>query len=122
MPTGWKLDRAQRGHLLTRYPPRYGEAVADHVTQLSDKAGGDVADPPDPVSDARIVGRADDGEGVEAMVVAIAGSTDRPDGGVWHVTWSLGEGRAARESNDVIARHGWSDLDGGLLRLEPARW
>lgn len=122
MPTGWKLDRAQREALLGRYPPRYAEAVADHVTLLSDKAGGDSADPPNPAPDARIVGRADDGAGVEAMVVAIGGSTDRPDGGVWHVTWSLAEGREARDSNDVIAQHGWSEFDGGPIQLEPARW
>lgn len=122
MTTGWKLDRAQREDLLSRYPPRYAEAVADHVTFLSNQAGGDTADPPDPAPDARIVGRADDGEGVEAMVVAIGGSTERPDGGVWHVTWSLAEGRAARESNEVIARHGWKPLDGPVLDLAPAHW
>lgn len=122
MTTGWKLDRAQREDLLVRYPPRYAEAVADHVTLLSNAAGGATAEPPDPAEDARIVGHADDGLGVEALVVAIAGSTDRPDGSTWHVTWSLAEGRAAKESNAVIATRGWTDLDGPALRLTPARW
>lgn len=122
MPTGWKLDPAQREELLDRFPPRYADAVADHVTLLSNQAGGDTADPPPPVRNARIVGRADDGEGVEAMVVAISGSTLRPDGGTWHVTWSLAEGRAAKESNETIARLGWKQLDGGDLKLFPARW
>ncbi len=40
--------------------------------------------------------------GVEAMVVAIDGTTDRPDGSTYHITWSLGDGRRARESNDVL--------------------
>lgn len=122
MTTGWKLDRAQREDLLVRYPPRYGEGVADHVTLLSNAAGGAQADPPAPVGEARIVGRADDGLGVEAFVVSIDGSTDRPDGSTWHITWSLAEGRAAKESNAVLAARGWEPLDGPLLMLEPARW
>jgi hypothetical protein len=71
---------------------------------------------------ARIIGRADDGNGVEAMVVALDGSSSRPDGGTWHVTWSLGEGRKAKESNDVIAAYGWTAMDGPDLLLTPARW
>ena len=29
---GWKLDKGEREQLLARFPPRYPEAVADHVT------------------------------------------------------------------------------------------
>ena len=29
---GWKLDRAERGELLKRFPPRYRDTIADHVT------------------------------------------------------------------------------------------
>ena len=61
--TGWKLDRGEREALLRDHPPHYAEAVADHVTL---EVGG--ATLPSEV-DAAIVGRADDGEGVEAMVV-----------------------------------------------------
>ena len=63
-------------------------SIADHVTLKSDAA----SDPlPDPV-EARIVGRADDGDSLEAMVVAIDGTVDRPDGSTFHITWSLGPG------------------------------
>lgn len=55
---------------------------------------------------AAIVGRSDDGRGVEAMVVQIDGSTGRPDGSTYHITWSLQPGRKAVESNDVIAKAG----------------
>lgn len=61
---------------------------------------------------AVVIGRADDGEGVEALVVAIAGSCDRWDGSAYHITWSLAEGREAKESNDVIARYGWQPVEG----------
>src|SRR3954471_18448432 len=102
--TGWKVDRNQRRELLQQFPARYSNVVADHVT-LKAKAGAKA-----PLPDAvvgEIVGRADDGEGVEAMVVSIDGSTDRPDGGTYHITWSLADGRRAKESNDVIQERGW---------------
>ena len=120
MPTGWKLDKSSRAALLERHPPSYRRVVADHVTF---KSGDDARDSqiPDPVADAEIVGRADDGEGVEAYVVAMDGDTGRPDGGTWHITWSLGQGREAKQSNDVLAR-GWKAIDPEPVALIPARW
>lgn len=117
---GWKLDREDRRALLERFPPRYPKPVADHVTFLVDVTP-DALLPP--AAEAAIVGRADDGEGVEAMVVAMEGETGRPDGSTWHITWSLREGRGAKESNDVIAARGWNRFDAPIpIRLEPARW
>lgn len=121
MTTGWKLSADCRERLLASHAPRYAQAVADHVTFLGGEQGRGAA-PPEPAADPQIVGHTDDGAGVEAMVVAIAGSTDRPDGSTWHITWSLGEGRTAKESNAVIAEHGWSPLDPLELELEPASW
>ena len=114
------FDRGQRKELLQQFPPRYGNVVADHVT-LKTKAS---AHAPLPAEDmGEIVGRADDRKGVEAMVVRIAGTTDRPDGSTYHITWSLGEGRRAKESNDVIAAHGWTEYDLPMpVKLLPARF
>lgn len=117
MTVGWKLDRSQRDALLAALPPHYARAVADHVT-LS-VSGTDL---PDPVSTAAIIGHVDDGLGVEAYVVALDGDTLRPDGGTWHITWSLAEGRAARESNDVIAAAGWTSVRAIPVDLTPAHW
>jgi hypothetical protein len=103
--TGWLLDPDARDALLARFPARYGIVVAHHVTL---KFGDEKARPP-AATIAEIVGEADDGEGVQALVVAIGGSLTRPDGGVFHITWSLAEGREARESNVVIAR-GWTPI------------
>ena len=113
--TGWLLDPDQREALLARLPPAYPAVVAHHVTL---KFGDAAAQPPGEVA-AAIVGQADDGQGVQAMVVAIEGSVARPDGGTFHITWSLGPGREARESNAVIAR-GWTKLAAPLpVRLTP---
>ena len=116
---GWKLDLAGRTELLARFPPVYAETVADHVT-----FGRKSKAPAMPEADrATVVGRADDGRGVEALVVEVNGTTGRWDGGTYHVTWSLGPGRKAKESNEVIVAQGWQPVDGrpgaGLI---PAEW
>ena len=117
MTNGWKLSQACREALIAVHPARYENIVADHVTL---NVGSDQI--PFPVCDARIIGRADDGSGVEAMVVEIAGSTARPDGKIWHITWSLAEGRAARESNEVIAELGWKSVEPAEVDLIASCW
>lgn len=115
---GWKVDPDQRRTLLQRLPPKYSRAIADHVT-LKPRVAADAPLPPP--CRAEIVGRSDDRRGVEALVVRVDGSTDRPGGGTYHITWSLSPGRKARESNDAIARHGWQAIDPPIpVRLEPA--
>jgi hypothetical protein len=115
---GWRIDRGEREALLRRFPPRYPNVVADHVTY------GRVPLAELPTHDrAELIGRADDGDGVEAMVVRLGGNHQRPTGGTYHVTWSLGPGREAVESNDVIAAQGWKPLgDADSVGLEPASW
>ena len=116
---GWKVDRERRSELLKRFPAKYPQAIADHVTLATD-----ATDKPLPRRvRAEIIGRADDSRGVEAMVVAIDSSTDRPDGSTFHITWSLSPGRRARESNDVIRERGWAAFDEPIpVSLEPARF
>ena len=116
---GWKIDPADRDSLLARFPPAYSKTVADHVT-----FGRKSKAPAMPVAErAVVVGRADDGKGVEALVVELDGHTDRWDGSTYHVTWSLEPGREAKESNDVIARCGWEPVDGRPeIGLAPAAW
>jgi hypothetical protein len=118
MTAGWRIDRGEREALLRRFPPRYETVVADHVTY------GHVPPIQLPAHDrVELIGRADDGAGVEAMVVALGGSRARPTGGTYHITWSLGPGREAVESNDVIAAFGWEPLaETASVALEPASW
>lgn len=114
---GWKLDRGEREKLLKSHPPRYEQVVADHVTL---EVGGKSL-PPE--VKAAIVGRTDDDDGVEALVVTIDGTVDRPDGSIYHITWSLSPGRKARESNDVLKARGWKEIDHPVpITLSPARF
>lgn len=117
---GWKLDRDQRKELLQQFPPKFRNLVADHVT-LATKAAGDAALPQE--TEGEIVGRADDGRGVEAMIVSIGGTTGRPDGSTYHITWSFEDGRKARESNDMLASQQWEMFDLPMpVALQPARF
>lgn len=117
---GWKVEEISRRELLQLFPPRYPNIIADHVT-LKAKVAGDAALPGEVAGE--IIGRADDGNGVEALVVRIDGGTDRPDGSFWHITWSLGLDRRAVESNDVIRTQGWEPFDlPQSVALVPARF
>ncbi|WP_334656876.1 hypothetical protein [Sphingomonas panaciterrae] len=120
--TGWMLDRQEREDLLQRFPPEWPDVIADHITLDAHAAQ---ADPLPDSKTAEIVGGINDGEGLQAMVVAIDGSTDRPDGSTYHITWSLDRkrGRKPVESNDVIAKRGWRPLNDPVpIRIRPARF
>ena len=118
--TGWKLPQHERELLLERFPPTYENVIADHVT-LRVGATPETQLPRKP--DARIVGRADDRESLECLVVELDGTTDRPDGSIYHITWSLGPGRKARESNDVLREKRWDRINAPIpVELEPARF
>ena len=116
---GWLLAEDDREKLLQQFPPKFEKTLAHHVTLKSEAE----RDPlPNDVK-AEVVGRTDDESGVEAMIVAIDGTTGRPDGSTYHITWSLADGRRARESNDVIRERGWQKLDQPIpVKLQPGRF
>lgn len=118
--TGWKLPQDDRERLLVQFPPKYANVIADHVTL---RVGATRETPIPRKPNARVVGRADDGDSLECLVVELDGTTDRPDGSTYHITWSLGSGRKARESNDVLRDQGWEHLEAPIdIELEPARF
>ena len=118
--TGWKLPPDERDTLLGRFPPKYEKVIADHVTL---RVGATPQTPLPRKPAARIVGRVDDGKSLECLVVELDGTTDRPDGSTYHITWSLGPGRRARESNDLLRDQGWQPIGAPIpVELEPARF
>jgi len=110
MARGWKLDPDDRAKLLKRFPPTWPEVIADHVTFEPGPSGSNA-----PVHDitGEVVGQADDGQGVQALVVSVGGTVDRPDGSTYHITWSIRReaGRNPVDSNAVIRRLGWRAVD-----------
>lgn len=114
---GWLLHPDDRTALMVVFPPAYPKVVAHHVTL---RAGVPQDFPLPTGEEGFIVGVADDGAGVQALVAEIGGSTRRPDNSTYHITWSLGAGRRAVESNDVIRVHGWTAAkERYRVRLEP---
>ena len=114
---GWLLHPEDRERLLAVIPPAYPDVVAHHVTLRAGVPGGF---PLPSETEGFVVGVADDGKGVQALVVEIGGTTRRPDDSTYHVTWSLGPGRRAVESNDAIRERGWTaTTERHHVRLEP---
>jgi hypothetical protein len=114
---GWLLHPEDRDRLMGVFRPAYSEVIAHHVTL---KAGVPADFPLPDETEGFVVGIADDGAGVQALVVEIGGTTRRPDGSAWHITWSLEKGRRAAESNDVIRERGWTATgERHRVRLEP---
>src|SRR3712207_2332396 len=102
---GRLLHPEDRESLLAAIPPAYPRLVAQHVAL----EGGEPPDFPLPSeTEGFVVGVADDGAGVQALVVEIGGTTQRPDGSTYHIVWSLAPGRKLAESNDVIRKWGWT--------------
>ena len=117
---GWTLAAKDREALLRRFVPVYPDVIAHHVTLQFDAPTGT---PLPRAQTGEIIGRVDDGAGLEALVLRIGGSTERPGGGSYHITWSLDRqrGRKPVDSNSVIAEQGWSALEPIPVWLVPAR-
>jgi len=115
---GWKLDVTDRADLLGQFLPTWPDVIADHVTFEGSLREGEL---PPPVS-AQIVGQADDGIGLQTLVVAIDGKTSRADGSIYHIIWSLDRtaGRHPAESNDLLAAEDWKLVTPVPIHLTPA--
>ena len=60
--------------------------------------------PPTP-KEVKVVGRVEE-DGIEALVVMIDGNKFRPDGKIYHITWSLDPARFSPvDSNKLLKKH-----------------
>lgn len=107
--SAYLILKKSRKHLLHLWEPKYEKIIAHHVTvQFGNVTDEDV--PPD--ATIEVVGYADSGDGIEALVVSVNGVTKRPDGGVYHITLSLNPNMYAPvDSNKLIAEKGYVKLD-----------
>ena len=112
--TAYNLTKASRRELMKVFPPKHN-LVAHHVTVEFDV----VKDTPVPgYAELKVVGYASD-DTLEALVVSVGGTTTRPDGKVFHLTWSKTSDRSSNDSNAVIA-DGWTPVDPVPFYAEPA--
>lgn len=102
MYTSYQLTTKSKKHLTERFPPKYPKHIGHHVT-YEFGVHSDTQLPPH--ADINVVGYQDNPDGIEALVVSVNGSLERPDGGVFHITWSLDpkEFRPVH-ANDLVKR------------------
>jgi hypothetical protein len=96
--TGWLLHPEDRDRLMAVFPPAYPRAVARHVA-LEGEAPPDFPLPGE--AEGFVIGVADDGAGVQALVVEVGGATRRPDGSTH---------RAGRPGTCLRAPAGWAKV------------
>ena len=116
--TGWELPSPERNALLSLYPPAYSTVLARKILHTQDVS--DESDPPEACVGV-VVGLVDDQEGIQALVVSIAGETKRLDGKMFHIPWSIDRDRNCMMSDipAVIDYYGFEPLSGLLIGLIP---
>jgi hypothetical protein len=101
MYTAYVLTDASRDALLEKFPPLYSKVIGHHVT-VEFGVPEDTEVPEE--ADLKVIGEADSGDGLQALVVSVNGTIRRPDGGTYHITWSLEPDRYKPvDSNTLIA-------------------
>lgn len=103
----YKIDEASKAMLMEKFPKKYPDPTPkeayDHVTI---SMGGIGAPLPEPAEKVEVVGIADDGNGIEALIVKVNDSATRKDGRVWHITASYDSSKLAPAAFDVFAKPG----------------
>jgi hypothetical protein len=114
----YELSSTSRTMLLKRFVPKYDEVICHHVTYRFPAKTGD--DMPPAAHEAHVIGYEDSGDGIEALVVEVNGSTKRPDGKLFHITLSLSRsaGKKPVHSNDLVNKS-FQDVTPIAIQLEP---
>lgn len=107
----FELTRKSRENLLERFPPKFPDVFAHHITWKFGVTAEEVGFA-NQCQMFEVVGYAED-ESLEALVIRIDDSLERPDGKIYHVTWSLdkSKGRKPVQSNDLVKKD-WEEIPG----------
>ncbi len=120
MYTAYVLTEETREALLELYPPKYDKVIAEHITV---DFGVPEGTPLPEGSWIKVIGEADSKDGLQALVVSVDGAYQRPDGKVYHITWSLDADKYKPvDSNELIADYSnrWKLGLGVTIAAEPA--
>ena len=107
----FELDKKSRSKLMSIFPPKYPDVIAHHITYKFGVSSNDKI-PSNPESNA-VIGYIDDGDGLEALVDQVNGKTTRPDGKIYHITWSLDreKGKKPVHSNNLLMSKEYEPID-----------
>jgi hypothetical protein len=116
--TAYVLDDSARNTLLAKFPPKYPKVVAHHVTvQFGVPADTEVPPP----ANVKVIGYADSGDGLEALVCTVNGKAEREDGKRFHITWSLDPTKYSPvDSNKLLASNKFTLTLGTPVATTPA--
>lgn len=115
----YTLSPSSRKQLINHFKPKYPEVICEHVTYKFPAKSTDALPPA--VHEAHVVGYEDSGDGIEAVVVEINGSTKRPDGKLFHITLSLdrSKGKKPFHSTDMVNKK-FTHISPIVIHLTPA--
>jgi len=100
MYTAYILSDQSRSELEKKFPPKYETFIGHHITvDFGVKAGTAAPEP----AELKVLGSKDSGDGLQALVVSVNGNSKRPDGSMYHITWSLDpEKYSPKDSNELL--------------------
>lgn len=104
MYTGFELSDESREKLLKLFPPKFSDVLGHHITL---KFGVKKEEPlPKQPKEVNVVGVIeDDNDSIQGLLVEVDGNIERPDGKMFHITWSIDRDKGAKpfHTND------WTD-------------
>lgn len=102
---GWELPKDQRDYLMRVFMPRFSDIRAHHVTLAYGVPESALL----PIDKTGVIVAEVFNEGVQALVIEIAGTTVRPDGSHYHITWSLDKQNnfESKMSNTLLKERGF---------------
>lgn len=115
--TGYELTDAARWELMAHIEPVHPDVIAHHVTH---EYGVYESLPPD-TNTVRVIAMASN-DTVQAAIVKVNGTTQRPDGKFYHITISIDRAAGAKpvDSNALIAdSKNWVAVDPFNLAVMP---
>lgn len=118
MYTAHVLTFKSQDELVRRFPPKYSKFVGHHVTV---QFGVPKDTPPPEPADVVVHAYADTEDGLEALIVTVNGTWDRPDGSKYHITWSLDPTRYKPvDSNKLVSGNRYTPIDPFPIKTTPA--
>ena len=102
MYTAYQLTEKSRKVLYYLYPPSYPEFIGHHITEKFGVSSDEPA--PEMPTLVEVVGYINNEDGVEGFLVEIDGSSNRPSGGKYHITWSIDREKGYKpvNTNDYV--------------------
>ena len=105
----FEISAESRSRLAQVFPPKFPEFIGHHITYGMRKKGDDTL----PQAETfQVIGYGLDEKGLEALVVEVDGSIHRPDGKIFHITWSLDRDAGFKpvNSNDLLSQGKWKKI------------